>query len=273
MKKSPGVERLETSARGDVIFEHLHRYALAMKVAKNKRILDVACGEGYGANLLSGEALAVTAVDIEEDIIIKARQKYKDPKIQFIAGSILQLPLPDKCFDLITCFETLEHVEDHELALKELRRVLKPDGLLIISTPEKANYSDKSGYNNPYHRKELYGTQFRELLKQHFRFTAFYRQNSFSASIMQLDDTNEISDIYTGNFTQISSLGPQDAMYWLAYAADQDFWIPGNSLFYDPINLTQKLAELEKALKRTITYRTGNFLLAPFKILLSVFRR
>lgn len=263
-------ERLETHITNETMLEHLHRYAVAATLAKGKTVLDIACGEGYGCHLLSAGAEKVTGVDISTAVIEKASAKYNNPKIGFRTGSITGIPAADKSFDVITCFETIEHIDEHETAMKELKRVLKPGGILIISTPDKANYSDKTGYNNPFHKKELYQEQFRALVNSSFPFTAFCSQNSLSASVIQTGKSGQ-AEIYSGDFNRTETV--IEPMYWIAFASDNEFSVPGSSIFADKKNMTQQLAALEKALKNTITYRTGHLILAPFKFLRSVFKR
>src|SRR4051812_14624207 len=111
MSKQWNGERLETHITGETMREHLHRYAIAVELAKGRTVLDIACGEGYGAWFLSRVAAKVMAVDLDAATIQNAEEKYKADNLDFITGSILQIPFPDRSFDMITCFETLEHIE------------------------------------------------------------------------------------------------------------------------------------------------------------------
>lgn len=101
------------------------------------RYLDVACGLGYGTEILSHKCGSVIGVDMNEETIQYNKQNNNNPKISFQTGDITNLDFPDAYFDSITSFETMEHVDPHK-ALLELRRVLKSDGKLIISTPQNA---------------------------------------------------------------------------------------------------------------------------------------
>jgi hypothetical protein len=145
--------------------------------------------------------------------------------------------------------------------------------MLIISTPEKANYSDKTGYKNPFHKKELYAEEFKALLKQFFAFSFICSQRSFSGSLIQYGQTEEISSIYSGQYDQIKKGFHTEPLYLIAYASDKSFEVPVNSIFFTPANITQQLAEQSVALKKTITYRTGNFLLRPFKFIHSLLKK
>jgi len=142
MSKDWTGERLETFVWGESTAEHLHRYALAMDHVRDKDVLDIACGDGYGSALLNKTARSVIGVDVNKDVIDKACKKYISASLTFKQGSATNIPLDDQSVDVVVSFETLEHLEDHDGMMKEIKRVLKPGGLLIISTPNKAEYSE-----------------------------------------------------------------------------------------------------------------------------------
>ena len=151
-------------------YEHLHRYAYATQFAANKKVLDLACGEGYGSRLLARSAESVVGIDIDEDAIRHASNKYMKSNLKFKKGSITDIPIEGRdIFDVIVCFEALEHIEDHEKLLQEAKRLLTPDGLFVVSTPNKWAYSDEPKYENPFHVHELYLDEFTELLKKYFK--------------------------------------------------------------------------------------------------------
>src|SRR5215813_7713768 len=96
-----------------IAYEHLHRYIYASMLVKDKRVLDLACGEGYGSKILSAAAASVLGIDIDEKVIRHASEKYGCDHLRFISGSIAAVPIhDDHSFDVITCFEAIEHVED-----------------------------------------------------------------------------------------------------------------------------------------------------------------
>ncbi len=167
-------------------YEHLHRYALARDYASGRRVIDLACGEGYGADLLAEVAAFVLGVDIDPSTIRHAADAYQRTNLRFLAGSITSLPLvAPVAFELAVCFEALEHVEQQDALLAEAKRVLKPDGLLIVSTPNKDVYED----DNPFHRRELSLAEFRALLARHFVHACFLGQTvSPLSSIAPVDE-------------------------------------------------------------------------------------
>lgn len=138
-----------------VLQEHLDRYKFALDFVKGKKVLDCACGTGYGSFLLSQEAIDY------------AQTHYKAFNLEFIKADACKLPFEDATFDVVTSFETFEHIENYELFLKECRRVLKPHGILIISTPNKV-VSKLLKNDNPYHVFEMDAKEFSEILLKEF---------------------------------------------------------------------------------------------------------
>jgi ubiquinone/menaquinone biosynthesis C-methylase UbiE len=161
-------ERFVKSFDGIIALEHWHRYYLVRELVKDKIILDIASGEGYGSHLLASVAKHVTGVDISHNAIAFSNQNYKRDNLQYIQGDCCKIPLSDNSVDVVVSFETIEHHDKHKEMLSEIKRVLSPNGVLIISSPNKHEYSDIPGYDNPYHVKELYTEEFVELLGKYF---------------------------------------------------------------------------------------------------------
>lgn len=161
-------ERYLPEFDGDWTLEHLHRYLLACELAADKIVLDIACGDGYGAAMLARHAAQVTGVDIDTPTVERARGKYVADNLRFLQGSATDIPLDDDSVDLVVSFETIEHLMEQDRMLYEIRRVLRPEGFLLISSPDKYEYSDVPGYHNEFHLKELYRQEFEALLQKHF---------------------------------------------------------------------------------------------------------
>ncbi len=149
-------------------YEHWHRYALAATLVDGKTVLDAACGEGYGSALLATRAVAVDGVDLSAEAVDHARRRYREANLTFHSASVTELPAEDSRYDAIISFETLEHLSQQAEMLQEFRRVLRDSGFLMISSPDKATYSDATGYNNEFHVKELYRDELLALLKTQF---------------------------------------------------------------------------------------------------------
>ena len=123
-------------AAGDMLNFH---YEFALKyIKKNMKVLDIASGEGYGSAILASKAQDVTGADLDQPTIAKARKLHKSSNLNFVATSALKTGFEESCFDLITSFETIEHIEGDVKYLEEMKRILKPGGRLILSTPQNS---------------------------------------------------------------------------------------------------------------------------------------
>jgi len=231
-------ERFTPECVREIWYEHYHRYALAKNFVNNKKILDAACGEGYGSHILAGYAKNVIGVDIDEKSIFHAKEKYKKSNLKYIQASCTNLPFDDNSFDVIVSFETLEHLAEQQHMLIEFNRVLKNDGLLMISTPDKEHYSDATGFTNEYHVKELYKDEFKTLLDTHWKNQQWYSQAMTFNSVIEKHDstTNRYStDILSGEELQ-SNKPMLTPMYYIVLATNNnqiEFQYPDLHLFAD----------------------------------------
>ena len=146
-------------AHARIFWEHVARYRFAKDFVNGKRVLDIACGDGYGAAALAkAGAASVAGVDISAEACEQARRKYGlDARV----GDAQAIPLPAQSIDVVVSFETIEHVDDPAVFLRECARVLVPDGLLIVSTPNRPVYSG-DGRRNPFHQLEFDENEFVE---------------------------------------------------------------------------------------------------------------
>jgi SAM-dependent methyltransferase len=170
-------ERFLPELSGEIWLEHWHRYHFAATLARDRRVLDVASGEGYGSALLAATATSVAGVDASLEATRHARTAYGYlSNLSFIAGECAALPFADGAFDVVVSFETIEHIKAQREFLAEVRRVLAHDGILLLSSPNKAEYSDRRGYSNPFHVAELYRDELQTLLNGSFSHTTWYGQ-------------------------------------------------------------------------------------------------
>lgn len=184
-------ERFTPECVREIWYEHMHRYAFARPLARGLRVLDAACGEGYGSALLADAAEEVLGLDISPQAIAHARARYGTrANLRFDVADCTALDhLPSASFDLIASFETLEHVEAQERMLDGFARLLKPGGLLLVSTPDKRNYSDIPGTVNEYHVRELYRDQFEALLASRFAAHRLFGQKLlFQSALWDVTD-------------------------------------------------------------------------------------
>jgi ubiquinone/menaquinone biosynthesis C-methylase UbiE len=263
-------ERLVTDVEGVLgVAEHLHRYALAGEFVKGKTVLDIASGEGYGSHLLSKAALKVTGVDISEEAVAHANIKYgSKTNLTYQVGSASAIPLEDASVDIVTSFETLEHTTEHEEFLKEIKRVLIPGGMLIMSTPDIVLYKPHDP-DNPFHVKELTTDEFRSLIKNYFNKSIFLNQRSVIGTLIQgIDFDNNGFKSFSGDYSIVYQGFGDDSFYGkplfnLAFACDNEIdneLLQKTSLFnYVPdllnefrgsIGLMFELQELKKLANR-----------------------
>ena len=192
-------ERFTPECEREIWYEHWHRYVFARSFVSGKRVLDAACGEGYGTALLADVASTVVGIDISDAAIAHARSRYGTrANLSFKRGDCTALDAPDASFDVIVSFETLEHVAAQEALIAGFARALAPGGILIVSSPDKKTYSDDRGFSNEFHVRELYRDELMNLLRPQFPFVRLYGQKLlFQSAIWNLDGKSETADVAT----------------------------------------------------------------------------
>jgi SAM-dependent methyltransferase len=232
-------ERFTPECVREIWYEHWHRYVFARGLAAGKRVLDAACGEGYGSALLADVAADVIGVDIDETSIAHARVRYAaKPRLRYQQADATALPFADRAFDLIVSFETLEHLAAQEQLLAGFARVLEIDGALIISSPDKRTYSDLAGFRNEFHVRELYREELLDLLKPHFPHVRLYAQKLlFQSALWALDANGGLTEAATATHAggSIVSGLAYAPMYYVAVCSRHALpdSLPGLSLFGD----------------------------------------
>lgn len=271
MKKEWSGERLETFVINETMIEHLHRYSIALPIVTNKIVLDIASGEGYGSNLLSAMAYHIYGVDIDQHTIEAAKQKYPSKNITFLHGSADKIPLSDKTVDVVVSFETIEHHDNHTAMLIEIKRVLKPGGVLIMSSPNKKYYSDETGFKNPFHIKELYLEEFKKLINTYFTNTYYYNQRFISGSIILAENRTEDFQIHSGRYNSLNRPIKFTPVYNLVIASDDMIILPADSLFKSDQLLNAIRMEVIKQYTSTFTWKIGRTFIAPLTYLKQIF--
>ena len=156
--------------------DHLERYRFACKFAKGKSVLDIACGVGYSGPLfIEAGAINYYGVDINEKLIEYAKNNYSSEHINYFVGNICTFT-NNKMFDLITCYETIEHINSYETAIKNLYSLLNAGGNLLISSPNRTvtspncnTLADKP--SNEFHTQEFIPEELLSILNKN-GFTA-----------------------------------------------------------------------------------------------------
>lgn len=232
-------ERFTPECVREIWYEHWHRYAFARRFAAHKRVLDAACGEGYGSALIADVAAEVTGIDLDANSVAHARVRYAGkPHLRYERMDATALAFADRAFDLVVSFETLEHLTAQEQLIAGFARVLADDGLLLISSPDKRTYSELAGFRNEFHVRELYREELLNLLKPHFPEIRLYGQKlMFQSTLWAIEPGAEGSEVLTAGAEDGSVTTGFDAapMYFIAVCAKRALpeALPGLSLFGD----------------------------------------
>lgn len=173
---------------------HLTRYLNAQPYVTGKRVLDAACGEGYGSALMKQwGAKSVVGVDISEEAVETAKTLFSKKGIEYLQHNVEELPFSDASFDMVVSLETIEHLDHPDIFLHELRRVVKEGGTIIISCPNDQYYADNvSDYSNPYHKRRYNFYEFREMAEKELGQTdCWYIGNAIAGFVnMPLSECN-----------------------------------------------------------------------------------
>ncbi|WP_321330281.1 glycosyltransferase [uncultured Ilyobacter sp.] len=242
----PGVARKED----EIYIEHYHRYFAVKNICSNKKVVDIASGEGYGSFILADTADKVLGLDISLEAIENAQLKYKKENLEYKQGSVEEIPIENESIDVVVSFETLEHVSEElqKKFLKEIKRVLKKDGILVISTPDKQIYSDIFNYKNEFHEKEFYKEEFISFLKPYFNHMELFYQKMDIYSIIKksYNIDKEILNIVNPDSNILNS-----GKYLIAICSDGQLKFEGlNSLFLhssedELINKNKRILDLQ----------------------------
>jgi 2-polyprenyl-3-methyl-5-hydroxy-6-metoxy-1,4-benzoquinol methylase len=207
------------AGQGQLIeLEHLVRYRWASGLAAGRRVLDAGCGVGYGTAMLAGAgATEAVGVDVSADAI-QAAAAHAPETARFQTGEVHALPFDDGAFDLVVCFEVIEHVDRQDEALAELGRVLAADGVLAISSPNRGVYPE----GNPHHLHEYTPDELAAALHAHFAHVALFRQHDWVASAVVDDEA--ASDASTRRRDDVAvakahGVSPGSEAYTLALAS------------------------------------------------------
>ncbi len=192
------IERYDPAGQvGRISYEHLHRYALCCEVVDGLKVLDIGSGTGYGSAMLSKRATSVVAVDVDPKAVSAAKRRFKRANLTFAIADCYDLPFDDGSFDVVVANEMIEHIESHSALLKEITRVLVPDGIALISTPNKPIYN-RYKTPNPFHISEMDIPEFQLLLDRHFQKTRLIGQRmALVSASFELDQNDLGANLHT----------------------------------------------------------------------------
>lgn len=249
-------ERLTAAARGQVQIEHYHRYLFARSLVAGLDVMDVASGEGYGSALLAQVARSVIGIEYSGLTTSMAAANFPRPNLHFLQADARALPLADASVDVVVSYETIEHFDRQDVFLREVRRVLRPDGIFIVSTPDREVYSPVTSPANPYHVFEMTRLEFIALLQTTFRHVQLMQQRALIGSAL-LEETGSTAAPLVfdrrGETHFEACAGLPRAPYLVAIASDREPTALPSSLYIyrsdvdtDALQLSQAQEQLSR---------------------------
>jgi len=203
--------------------EHIARYSFTAKFVANKQVLDVGCGSGYGSDILANAGAAkVIGVDISEETILYCQKYYKQSNLKFEQGDCTSLKFKEKSFDVIVALELIEHIENEQKFLNETKRLLKKNGILILSTPNKETHGLdhplEGKQKNPFHVKEYTEKELLLTLNKFFtNTTLLYQFYPSTLAILDGKSGEKIKELpVKSSFEKIS-----DANYFIVLCSNE----------------------------------------------------
>lgn len=174
----------------DLWSEHIARYVFASRYVAGKRVLDAGCGTGYGSAELARTASSVTGVDLAPDAISFARARYSSDRVHFFVSSCNAMPFPANSFDAVVAFEVIEHLAAYREFIEECARVLRHQGLFIVSSPNKRYYAESRAQEgpNPYHQHEFEPEELLDELRRVFSNARLVLQNRVESLVFYSAD-------------------------------------------------------------------------------------
>ncbi len=280
--EATGERFIPESMDGQIAAEHLIRYNMVCQLLdlRGKTVLDIASGSGYGTNLLAKSALRAFGVDISQEAVEYSSNRYQRDNLTYLVGSCLDIPLDADNVDVVVSFETIEHFENHDRFMSEIQRVLRPGGVLIMSSPNKRLYTDIPQTHNPYHVHELYTSEFRTMIQSSFTHALFFGQNYLLGSIIYPSDMTDVIQRATAFDIADGALVQKEHLYDIAIASNEHIQLFNCSfpLVFDITHTIEPtcLSYFQEGYsdgyhkcQTTPSFRLGHALLHP----LSIFRR
>ena len=197
--------------------EHLSRYLSVLKIVKGKTVLDIASGAGYGTKLIASAAKQVYGIDYSEDAIEYAKKHYGAQNITYRVGDAHEIPLDDNSVDIVVSLETIEHLKRPATFVNEVKRILKPGGQFVVSTPNDDEFIE----GNEFHLHEFDLKELRSLISKNFAHSKFYYQGSYFSAALLNEEHFAKGGGWEGIVEKTFGQPLTKAIYYLALASDK----------------------------------------------------
>lgn len=217
-KRPPPPERIDPATEvSGIVAHHLAKYEFASAHGANATVLDIGCGLGYGTAFLAQNVALAVGGDVALDPISHARARYGGSGARFVCMNAMSIGFADAVFDLITCFEVLEHLVDPDRHLAEAARVLKPNGTYVVSTPQPG--WGGSPEINEFHEHEFTRDELLSLLKNHFQHVDLLGQRR-----LDTDASRALRRLDVAGIRQLAFVRPvaRRIVRWLGSRATED---------------------------------------------------
>lgn len=196
--------------------EHLSRYMTVAKLVKGKKVLDIACGVGYGSQFIAKTAKEVWGADRSKDAVAYAKKNYKAPNLNFKVTDALKMDFKDATFDVVVSLETIEHLPEPAKFVAEVRRVLKPGGVFVVSTPNDNEFTE----GNVYHVHEFDLAEMEKVVGGAFKNYKLYFQGTWFAAAILDQKTFEKGGDMQAAVVQMHPQPKEKAIYYIAVCSD-----------------------------------------------------
>lgn len=236
--------------KGAMVYgEHISRYDSIAPLVKGKSVLDIASGSGYGSYIIGEHAKSVVGVEIDKKSVAYAQRNYSRPNVTFVKGSAESIPQDDKKFDVVVSFETIEHIKNYKKFVAEVKRILKPNGTFVVSTPNDLEFPE----GNHFHLHEFTEEELKDLLKQYFKYVEVSYQYTWLYTALMDAETAATEKYVTIETANVAPVGKDKAIYFTMICSDKPIEKPATKMLgaiseHYSARKIQQDAELQKRL-------------------------
>jgi ubiquinone/menaquinone biosynthesis C-methylase UbiE len=238
--------------------EHIARYEALAGMVEGKTVLDIASGSGFGTEIISRWAKKVYGVDYSDDAIEYAKANFSNSKTVYMQGDATAIPIEDKSLDVVISFETLEHIENYKKFIEEIRRVLKPDGLLVLSTPNDIEFPEGADF----HVHEFKDKELQTLVKKYFKnLKPYYEVTWKYAAILDEKTIAQESSLSINTFN-LAPVNLKKALYFYFLCSNRPIKetvapVGAISEHWSTRELLEHNADMDKYIRKTMKHYEG----------------